>query len=948
LLDGPFTEDFPMSFLCCLMLTLAWSDEPAPGPAPEPTAVEKCLTKPISCCFKDVSLQEACEWFEYAMCVKITIDDDAMRQARSDEGRHASLEVENMPFEEVLEKLLKPMGLEFVVMENGIRIMTGAVETGPMPSPATDEEVPYSEEEPAKQEFVQWEPHMSTVVHPVADLMHNAFAELVMPYHHVYMMRAFKGGLLVYQITTEISPDSWDIVGGKGRIDFDAPAMTLVVVNTQEVQEQVADFLAKTRKEMGISPTAEDEKLSTKTKLGENVVIGQFTQQELQEHAIQHTAGPTAPGQIHWLLEYNVARRKAEAKDRPLLVHFFAEHSTYCRTMFEKAFHDPKLVRTINKHFVALKMDGDKDGKLADMLGIGNYPTMLGIGNYPTTVVAAPDGKILDTLVGYMDAPEFLEKLHGVMKSVARAEENRFLDSTTGGDEESEPSDNQATIERKLARPISVNFQKAPLETVCRDLQNLTGINIVLDKKALEAANVGLDQPLSLNVEHISTKCVLNLLLKELNLTYQIKDNALVVTTEAAVRGPLKNVTYSVARYLERTDADKHCEKKLIDLITNSIAPESWECAGGQGTIHYCRDQQTLVIGQQTQDVHEQVTELLAALDRLRENPGILQPCTIEQLNEEPKSKISIINTPFPPSLRGLVSDLRTTPPFVQVVFPVADLVVPVDEVTPVVCQMLDKSYQPNAKDGRTIERDLIKLITTKIDPDSWECNGGCGKIQYFPLGMQLVVVNTKDVQKKVVDLLNNLRQLQDQQCKEYCLEMKLVQAQEDGEPKEFPLPRVTMMQGRWFTMFQGKTVTLKEGTIQDLLAETAEKTLAVRVADKNVLPTKEDDVLVGVVIRAKVATLAAKLVRLDLVIQKNELDSASRDDIVVVGNSVRSAQRIPTGEAFNHVLDEDADGNPLLWLEMRVTTPQGEVKPPVSQEEERIFRGIGEPIPRP
>src|SRR5262249_28776480 len=149
---------------------------------------------------------------------------------------------------------------------------------------------------------------------------------------------------------------------------------------------------------------------------------------------------------------------------------------------------------------------------------------------------------------------------------------------------------------------------------------------------------------------------------------------------------------------------------------------------------------------------------------------------------ENREGTFSLINVPYPPSLQKMYYQQQLS----QVVYPIADLVIPVDEVTPVICKMLDK---PQTK--KTVEDDLIRLITTKIDPQSWECNGGLGKLQFFPLGMQLVVVNTKDVQKKVADLLANLRQLQDKQDKEYVLEMKLVLAQEDGEPKESALPRI-------------------------------------------------------------------------------------------------------------------------------------------------------------
>src|SRR5262249_20848593 len=135
--SAPCKEEIPMSFVCCLIIlaSMAWSEDS--GSKPQVSAAEMCLTEPVGCCFKDVSLQAACEGFGYLMCVKITSDDDAMLQARSEEGRHLALEEENVPFEQLLEKLLKPLGLTYGVNEKGIQIMIDSVVT---PAPATQED----------------------------------------------------------------------------------------------------------------------------------------------------------------------------------------------------------------------------------------------------------------------------------------------------------------------------------------------------------------------------------------------------------------------------------------------------------------------------------------------------------------------------------------------------------------------------------------------------------------------------------------------------------------------------------------------------------------------------------------------------------------------------------------------------------------------------------------
>jgi type II secretory pathway component GspD/PulD (secretin) len=65
---------------------------------------------------------------------------------------------------------------------------------------------------------------------------------------------------------------------------------------------------------------------------------------------------------------------------------------------------------------------------------------------------------------------------------------------------------------------------------------------------------------------------------------------------------------------------------------------------------------------------------------------------------------------------------------------------------------------------GETMQDVLIKLIKDTIQPASWNDMGGHGTIEYYPLGLALVVNQTPDIQEQVADLLAALRRLQDQE----------------------------------------------------------------------------------------------------------------------------------------------------------------------------------------
>jgi hypothetical protein len=126
----------------------------------------------------------------------------------------------------------------------------------------------------------------------------------------------------------------------------------------------------------------------------------------------------------------------------------------------------------------------------------------------------------------------------------------------------------------------------------------------------------------------------------------------------------------------------------------------------------------------------------------------------------------------------------------------------------------------------------------------------------------------------------------------------------------------VTVFKDRWFKLFVGKTVTLKNGSIQDLAGNAP---VPADPAADSKAETADDEVQVGFLVRGKVTLVRGKMVRLDMFLQNNELESATREDIVIVGSTLRTAQRLRLGEVVRQVLDEDPDGEPFRWVEIVV-----------------------------
>jgi thioredoxin-related protein len=117
--------------------------------------------------------------------------------------------------------------------------------------------------------------------------------------------------------------------------------------------------------------------------------------------------------EIEWRFDYNLARKEAEAKGRPLLLDVGTENCFWCKKLDAVTFHDPAVANLLNQRFICLRVDAGKETLLAEALRVRSYPTV---------VLAGPDGKILGTLEGFMEAARFQEHLQRIVVSLDNPE----------------------------------------------------------------------------------------------------------------------------------------------------------------------------------------------------------------------------------------------------------------------------------------------------------------------------------------------------------------------------------------------------------------------------------------------------------------------------------------------------------------------------------------------
>ncbi len=223
---------------------------------------------------------------------------------------------------------------------------------------------------------------------------------------------------------------------------------------------------------------------------------------------------------------------------------------------------------------------------------------------------------------------------------------------------------NQTDIQEVMNRRFDLDMVEMPLKDVIQYLQRETGIQFVLSLKKLEEASISSDTPITKNLKKVRLRTLLELMLKDLELTYIEKDGLLVITTPedaeskldvrvydcrdllampapqvppAADRQPSRpapmpasNAETPAARVegcgsiaggmsrrrVPETELERRTEELAV-LVTSSVRQDSWDDYGGPGNI---RGFNGLFVISQTRDVHEQVERVL---DMLRQAAGI-------------------------------------------------------------------------------------------------------------------------------------------------------------------------------------------------------------------------------------------------------------------------------------------------------------------------------------
>jgi hypothetical protein len=130
----------------------------------------------------------------------------------------------------------------------------------------------------------------------------------------------------------------------------------------------------------------------------------------------------------------------------------------------------------------------------------------------------------------------------------------------------------ERAIQRKLESPYNFFWQDASFGDVLHDLRKLTGVAVIADMKALHAAGLCLNMPVSLAAENIKLKSALNLLCQQHNLGYVIKDQCLQITTAEKAAGCCQQAEGQTGCCAERV-VRGHNGPTVIYIVRQTLPP---------------------------------------------------------------------------------------------------------------------------------------------------------------------------------------------------------------------------------------------------------------------------------------------------------------------------------------------------------------------------------------
>jgi thioredoxin-related protein len=116
-----------------------------------------------------------------------------------------------------------------------------------------------------------------------------------------------------------------------------------------------------------------------------------------------------AADRIEWHT-YDAGMSRSKFEKKKVFLYFYAEWCTYCRDMDLKTFKDPAVIGALNRNFIPIRVDADREPAAA---------TLFRVKGLPDTWFLAESGTVIGHRPGFIPADQLMKIFDAVLSGGA-------------------------------------------------------------------------------------------------------------------------------------------------------------------------------------------------------------------------------------------------------------------------------------------------------------------------------------------------------------------------------------------------------------------------------------------------------------------------------------------------------------------------------------------------
>jgi hypothetical protein len=147
-------------------------------------------------------------------------------------------------------------------------------------------------------------------------------------------------------------------------------------------------------------------------------------------------------------------------------------------------------------------------------------------------------------------------------------------------------AERDATTRAKLDKLVDAQFTETPLQDVFDYLADSQKVQFFVKHRSLSEQGISTDTPIKMNLRQVPASKILHLILEELGLDYSIQEGVVIISSPDSLENQDQLIVkvYNLHNWLDVAPQPKEVER-LIQVITNTVYPQSWDAMGGTGSI---------------------------------------------------------------------------------------------------------------------------------------------------------------------------------------------------------------------------------------------------------------------------------------------------------------------------------------------------------------------------